>query len=162
VDALAVHIAAIRGRAFPGNHFDSIGRDAIQVATRRAFGWKEIPASGSASRQRWWTRNTPGTPVGIDTAGNVDHTEYVRNRFEKSTASVSTWTDCHDGVVRENNCVNRQRAEDYPYGHFGIVMNNTDPNMHSQNIEIARNEIDGIKFGALLLIGSGQLGSSFL
>jgi hypothetical protein len=70
----------------------------------------------------------------------------------------------HDGSVVENKCTNRGSPIAYPFGHFGIVMNNTDPNMHSQNIEIRGNILDGTKFGALFLMGSGHrvIGNSFL
>jgi hypothetical protein len=52
--------------------------------------------------------------------------------------------------------VNRKPAAEYPFGHFGIVMNNTDPGMQSVNIEISDNTFDGMKFGGLFLIGSGH------
>jgi hypothetical protein len=70
----------------------------------------------------------------------------------------------HDGQVLDNQCVNRKTAQDYPFGHFGIVMNNTDPNVRSQNIEISGNLIDGMKFGGLFLMGSGHriIGNRFL
>ena len=58
--------------------------------------------------------------------------------------------------MRENRCVNRLQPEEYPFGHFGIVMNNTDPNVRSQNIEITGNDIDGTKFGGLFLMGAGH------
>jgi len=80
----------------------------------------------------------------------------VRNRFEEINGKCIDLDGFHDGVISENRCVNRLRVEEYPYGHFGIVMNNTNPDMHSQNVEIARNEIDGLKFGAIYLIGSGH------
>jgi hypothetical protein len=35
-------------------------------------------------------------------------------------------------------------------------MNDTDPNVRSQNIEISGNLIDGMKFGGLFLMGSGH------
>ena len=59
--------------------------------------------------------------------------------------------------------MNRGHAEDYPFGHFGIVMNNTNPDMHSENIEISGNVIDGMKFGGLFLIGRGHriIGNKF-
>ncbi len=43
-------------------------------------------------------------------------------------------------------------------------MNNTDPNMRSQNIEIRGNIIDGTKFGGLFIIGTGHrvIGNSFV
>jgi hypothetical protein len=66
--------------------------------------------------------------------------------------------------VRDNQCINKKPAEAYPFGHFGIVMNNTDPGMQSENIKILDNTFDGMKFGGLFLIGSGHMvsGNRFL
>jgi hypothetical protein len=60
--------------------------------------------------------------------------------------------------------VNRKAADQYPFGHFGIVMNNTDPRVRSQNIEIEGNRFEGMKFGGLFLMGSGHrvIGNQFL
>src|SRR6185437_9696037 len=60
----------------------------------------------------------------------------------------------HDGAVRRNTCVNGRRAEDYPYGSLGIIMNDTYPGVRPDRIEISGNRIAGTKFGALFLIGS--------
>jgi hypothetical protein len=96
------------------------------------------------------------TPVAIDTAGNVDHVDYLRNRFEEINGKCIDLDGFHDGAVRGNHCVNRRLPQEYVFGQFGIVMNNTNPDMHSRNIEIADNEIDGTKFGGLFVIGSGH------
>ncbi len=159
-NALWTHSLYISPRSEDGrfleNHFDYVGRDAIQVghATR-------VRVEGNTGVRIGYPSEMvdaahAGTPVAIDTAGNVDHSEYLRNRFEEINGKCIDLDGFHDGVVSENRCVNRLRADEYPFGHFGIVMNNTNPDMHSQKIEIARNEIDGIKFGALYLIGSGH------
>jgi hypothetical protein len=60
--------------------------------------------------------------------------------------------------------VNRKPQEAYPFGHFGFVMNNTDPDTHSQNVEISGNTVDGMKYGGLFLMGSGHrvTGNRFL
>lgn len=139
-----------------GNRFAEIARDAIQVghATRvrveentgERIGWPvaEVDVEGG------------GTPVAIDTAGNVDASVYARNRFEEINGKCIDLDGFHNGAVRENVCVNRGRAEDYPFGHFGIVMNNTNPDMQSERIVIARNRIDGARFGGIFLLGSGH------
>ena len=137
-----------------GNRFSVIARDAIQVghATRvrveentgRRIGWpvEEVDAEGG------------GTPVAIDTAGNVDASHYSRNSFEEINGKCIDLDGFHHGSVRENTCVNRGRAEDYPFGHYAIVMNNTNPDMQSESIVIAGNRIDGAKFGGIFVIGS--------
>jgi hypothetical protein len=136
------------------NRFDTIGRDAIEI--------------GHATRVRV-ERNTGvhigfpvdvvdvehgGTPVTIDTAGNVDHSLYALNKFEDINGKCIDLDGFHDGAVRENQCVSRRGPGAYPSGHFGIVMNNTDPNSQPVNVEITGNIIDGTKFGALFLMGS--------
>ncbi len=44
----------------------------------------------------------------------------------------------------------------YPYGNFGIIMNNSNPDMQSRNIRITGNTIDGGLFGGIFIIGSGN------
>jgi hypothetical protein len=141
---------------FLGNDFDSIGRDAIQVghATRVRVESNTGIHIGFPSESVDVEHS--GTPVAIDTSGNVDHSEYLLNQFQEINGKCIDLDGFHDGAVRENTCTNRRRPEDYPFGHFAIVMNNTDPNMHSQNVEISNNKMDGVKFGALFLIGSGH------
>jgi hypothetical protein len=102
-------------------------------------------------------------PVAIDTAGNVDRTTYAGNRFEEIDGKCFDLDGFHDGSVRDNWCTNRKQAKDYPFGHFGIVLNNTNLDMRSQNIEIVNNHIDGTKFGGLFVIGAGHhvIGNTF-
>ena len=68
------------------------------------------------------------------------------------------------GRCADNRCTNRKTAADYPYGSFGMAMNNANPDTHSNNIEIRDNVIDGAKFGGLFLMGSGNrvIGNRFV
>lgn len=139
------------------NHLERIARDAIQVGhatlvqvennTGRLIGFppEMVDVEGG------------GTPVAIDTAGNTDHSAYQGNRFEEINGKCIDLDGFHDGEVRANICVNRGGAADYPYGHYGIVMNNSNPDMQSQGIRIVANEIDGALFGGIFVIGSGNL-----
>ena len=139
-----------------GNRFDQIARDAIQVghATRVrverntgvkiGFPAEEIDLEGM------------GTPVGIDTSGNVDASSYTGNRFEEINGKCIDLDGFHDGLVARNTCINKGSAEDYPWGHFAIVMNNTNPDMQSARIRIEDNVIDGTKFGGIFVIGNGN------
>mgnify|MGYP001593399914 CR=1 FL=1 len=136
------------------NRFLDIGRDAIQVGhaigvrvedntgTRIGFPAGEVDAEGG------------GTPVAIDTAGNVERSVYARNRFQEINGKCIDLDGFHHGEVRENTCVNRGRAEDYPFGHYGIVMNNTNPDMQSEHIAILGNLVRGMKFGGIFVIGT--------
>ena len=138
------------------NRFDNIGRDAIQIGhatdvqvianTGSRIGWpiSEIDVESRA------------VPVAIDTSGNVDRTTYRDNRFEEVDGKCIDLDGFHDGSVLHNSCLNRGSAADYPWGQFGIVMNNSAPEMQSRNIAIIGNTIDGANYGGIFIIGSGH------
>ena len=94
----------------------------------------------------------------------MDHSEYVGNTFEEVNGQCINLDGFHDGAVRDNRCTNRKAAADYPFGSFGMAMNNAHPDAHSNNIEILGNVIDGAKFGGLFLMGSGNrvIGNRFV
>jgi len=139
-----------------GNRLWNIARDAIQVGHATevrvennsggsiGFPIEEVDVEGGAM------------PVGIDTAGNTDRSVYAGNRFEEINGKCIDLDGFHHGEIRGNTCVNRGRAEDYPSGHFGIVMNNSNPDMQSEAIVIEDNEIDGAVYGGIFVIGSGH------
>ncbi|MBZ5592763.1 MAG: right-handed parallel beta-helix repeat-containing protein [Acidobacteriia bacterium] len=139
------------------NHLEQIGRDAAQVGhaarvrvennTGRLIGFpvEIVDVEGR------------GMPVAIDTAGNTDDSIYQRNRFEEINGKCIDLDGFHDGEVRANTCANRHTADQYPYGHYGIVMNNSNPDMQSQGVRIVENEIDGAVFGGIFVIGSKNL-----
>ena len=141
---------------FAGNRFDTVGRDAIQVGHATRVRVEDNTGTRIGFPVDLIDAENGGTPVAIDTAGNVDASVYERNRFDEVNGKCIDLDGFHDGAVRRNECVDRKRPEDYPFGHFGIVMNNTNPDAHSQNIEIADNLIDGMKYGGLFLMGSGH------
>jgi Right handed beta helix region len=149
---------------FANNQFDTVGRDALQVGHA-----SHVRVEGNTGVNIGYPLNAVdmeslGTPVGIDTAGNVDLSEYAHNTFEEVNGKCIDLDGFHDGAVRDNRCSNRKSAADYPHGHFGITMNNTDPAAHPNNVEISGNTIDGAKFGGLFLMGSGNrvFGNHFL
>src|SRR5260370_32426957 len=76
--------------------------------------------------------------------------------MEESNGKCIDLDGLHDGIIRENTGTNRGKAEDYPYGHFGITFNNANKDMHSRNIQVTGNRFDGMKYGALFAIGSGH------
>ena len=138
------------------NRFFDIGRDAIQIghATR-------VEVTGNQGTRIGM--NAPGVdiegggiPVGIDTSGDVDRSSYANNRFEEIDGKCIDLDGFHDGAVRGNTCINRGKPEDYPYGNFGIAMNNANIDMRSQNIIVAGNTLDGMKFGGIFVLGSGH------
>ncbi len=136
------------------NTFDMIGRDAVQVGhasgvdvvenvmTRVGYPADAIDVEGG------------GTPVGVDTAGNVDSSNYSRNRMTEINGKCFDLDGFHHGSVVGNSCVNNL---DHPFGHFGIVMNNTNPDMQSVGIRIEDNRFDGMRFGGIFVIGAGHV-----
>jgi hypothetical protein len=123
------------------NRFDEIARDAIQVghATRIKV------QSNSGSRIGFPESLVDAIPVAIDTAGNVDHSAYSGNDFSGINGKCIDLDGFHDGEVTGNRCL--QQAN------FGIVMNNTNPDMQSQGVTIERNLIDGGQYGGIFVIG---------
>jgi hypothetical protein len=145
-----------RGGKIAKNTFFDIGRDAIQVGHAT-----QVDVAGNRGSRIGFPADlvdveNGGTPVGIDTAGNVDQSVYEYNNFEEIDGKCIDLDGFHDGAVRGNTCTNRQPPEDYPFGHFGIVFNNASIEMRSQNIVVEDNQLDGMKFGGIFLIGTGH------
>jgi hypothetical protein len=142
---------------FARNLFDTVGRDALQVGhatgmrvednqgTRIGYPLDAVDAEGHA------------IPVGIDTAGNVDNTAYLRNRFSEIDGKCMDLDGLHDSEIRGNLCVNRAAPETYPLGNYSIVMNDTNPDMRTQNIRIVENTLDSPVFGGIFVIGTGNM-----
>jgi hypothetical protein len=123
------------------NHFASIGRDAIQVG--HATGIRVEKNSGE--RIGYPESEVDAIPVAIDTAGNVDHSSYSSNRFSEINGKCIDLDGFHDGEVTGNVCTSQRN--------FGIVMNNSNPDMQSAEITIADNIIDGGLYGGIFVIG---------
>jgi hypothetical protein len=146
----------VRG-VFVRNLFDAVGRDALQVGhatrirvednqgTRIGFPVDAVDVEGHA------------IPVGIDTAGNVDNSAYLRNRFSEINGKCMDLDGLHDSEIRGNLCVNRAAPEAYPLGNYSIVMNNTNPDMRTKNIRIVENTLDSPVFGGIFVIGTGNV-----
>jgi hypothetical protein len=94
------------------------------------------------------------TPVAIDTAGNTDCSLYAHNRFEDVNGKCIDLDGFHHGEVLANTCINRRPRQEYPSGHFGIVLNNTNPDMQSEQITLSGNHIEGAVYGGIFVIGS--------
>ncbi len=146
---------SMRGR-IANNHFFVIGRDAIQIGHA-----SEVQVLGNTGDRIGFPVElidveNMGTPVGIDTAGNVDHSLYDGNSFTDVNGKCIDLDGFHDGAVRRNTCVNRGQPEEYAFGNFGIALNNTSIEMQSRNITIEENRLEGMKFGGIFVIGSGH------
>jgi len=144
------------GGKIANNQFFDIGRDAIQVGHATKVDVAGNHGSRIGLNADLVDVENGGTPVGIDTAGNVDQSTYEYNQFEEIDGKCIDLDGFHDGAVRGNTCVNRRPPEDYPFGHYGIVFNNASIEMRSQNIVIEENALDGMKFGGIFIIGTGH------
>jgi hypothetical protein len=134
--------------AFAENRFDTIGRDALQVGhatevrvegntgTRIGYPEDAVDAAGRA------------IPVGVDTAGNVDRSVYTRNQFSGVNGKCIDLDGFHDGEVSRNVCLD--------IAGYGIVMNNTNPDMQSRHVRIEENLLDGVKYGGIFVIGENN------
>ena len=138
------------------NTFSQIGRDAIQVGHATRIMVDNNKGSRIGYPVEIIDVENRATPVAIDTAGNVDSSLYANNTFEEIDGKCIDLDGFHDGSVNRNTCTNRESAETYPWGHFAIVMNNTNPDMQSRNITITDNIISGTKFGGIFVIGEGN------
>jgi hypothetical protein len=134
---------------FAENRFAQIGRDALQVGhatqvrvegntgTRIGYPEEAVDVEGRA------------IPVGVDTAGNVDRSIYTRNQFSGINGKCIDLDGFHDGEVSRNVCLD--------VAGYGIVMNNTNPDMQSRNVRIEENLLDGVKYGGIFVIGENNV-----
>lgn len=134
------------------NEIDTAGRDGVQVGHAT-----NVRVADNVIRNIGYPASiVDGEPVGIDTAGNVDTTEYRTNRLFEINGKCFDLDGFHDGGVICNLCVNTKPVTAYPNGNFGIVFNDSHPDAKSQNIVIKENVFDGIKYGGMFVIGSGH------
>jgi hypothetical protein len=140
-----------------GNRIESVGRDAIQVG--HAFDVRVEANTGTHIGYPADAVDIEGRaiPAALDTAGNVSRSSYSGNRFAEINGKCIDLDGFHHGNVAGNTCVNRAGPEAYRYGGYGVVMNNTNPDMRSENIHVVDNVIDGSMFGGIFVIGSKHL-----
>ncbi|HCC58737.1 MAG TPA: hypothetical protein DEQ47_16060 [Solibacterales bacterium] len=138
------------------NKIVRVGRDAIQVG--HATGITVEHNAGAEIGYPLETVDVEGQaiPVAIDTAGNVDATHYRDNHFEEVNGKCIDLDGFHDGDVMANSCANHEARGAYPNGNFGIVLNNSNPDMRSKNVRILDNTVEGWLYGGIVVIGSGH------
>ena len=135
------------------NHFERIGRDAIQLGHAAQIRVEDNTGSEIGYPLEVVDMQDLATPVAIDTAGDTTHSEYSRNQFSEVNGKCLDLDGFHDGQVRGNVCTNHYGREHYPYGNLGIVFNNSDPAMRSQGVELEDNTLDGTLFSGIFVIG---------
>lgn len=144
-----------RGR-IAGNEFSMTARDAIQVGHATEIVVENNRGAMIGYPPEEVDIETQAFPVAIDTAGNVDKTIYRNNQFNEIDGKCFDLDGFHDGEVSGNTCINQESTKDYPFGQYGLIMNNSNPEMQSRNVRITGNTFDGTMFGGIFVIGSGN------
>ena len=139
------------------NRFEEIGRDAIQIGHATDIRVYENAGYRIGFPVAAVDMENRAIPVALDTAGNVERCSYAQNRFQEINGKCIDLDGFHDGEIRANVCLTSGAPQDYPYGNYGIVMNNSDPTMSTGNIRITDNLIDGPLFGGIFVIGTGNV-----
>lgn len=157
-NALWTHSRYNHVRNGPGvmrrNTFVEIARDAVQVGHAFGVDVVENRMERIGYPQEAIDVEGGGTPVGVDTAGNVDGANYSRNVMAEINGKCFDLDGFHHGALVGNTCVNKG---EHAFGHFGIVMNNTNPDMQSVGIRMEGNRFEGMRFGGIFVIGSGHV-----
>jgi parallel beta-helix repeat protein len=139
-----------------GNTINTVGRDAIQVGHATRVRVEENSGAELGYPTDFVDVENHGIAVALDTAGNVEHTVYTRNRFTDVNGQCIDLDGFHDGEVTENSCVNRKPLEAYPASHYAIVFGNNNPDMESTHVVITGNTVQGFAYGGLFLAGSNN------
>jgi hypothetical protein len=127
------------------NTFLEMGRDAVQVGHA-----SHVRVEQNAGRRIGYPREVvEDLPVAIDTAGIVDHSTYTGNRFQEINGKCIDLDGFQDGGILDNEC--REMAN------FGIVFNDSNPDMLSRNIRVTGNRLDRTRYGGIFVIGEGHL-----
>src|SRR5262249_46189700 len=103
---------------FAGNRMRRIGRDALQAGHAVRLRIENTTGSEIGYPANEVDLDTGAVPVVVDTAGNVEASVYVNNRFNEINGKCIDLDGFHDGEVRDNTCINRKAVSAYPHGHF--------------------------------------------
>ncbi|HLH15621.1 MAG TPA: right-handed parallel beta-helix repeat-containing protein [Bryobacteraceae bacterium] len=130
--------------AIEDNRFETIGRDAVQAGHA-----VRVTVRGNTGAAIGYPKDAvDATPAALDTAGNVEGSTYAKNRFENINGKCIDLDGFHDGEVSENSCKD--------VGGYGIVLNNTNPDMQSRNIRLTDNTLENVLYGGIFVIGTGH------
>jgi hypothetical protein len=142
---------------FAQNRFETAGRDAIQIGHARDVTVVDNSATRIGFPLSAADLDSHALPVGLDTAGNVENALYLRNNFSEINGKCMDLDGLHDSEIRGNRCFNGLPPAAYPQGNYAIVMNDTNPDMRTRNIRIVENRVESPVFGAIFVIGEGNL-----
>ncbi len=152
------------GGVIAGNRIEDVARDAIQVGHATNVRVENNTGANIGYPAALVDMLSYAVPVALDTAGDVDRSLYLNNRFTRVNGQCIDLDGFHDGEVRGNSCISPGSYDEYPYAQYGIVFGDSNPAMQPVNVTVAGNTIDGAGFGGLYLIGSRHLveGNRFL
>lgn len=135
------------------NVISTVARDAIQIGHATRVRVENNRGSDIGFPVDYVDFPGYGTPVALDTAGNVDHTVYTGNSFTRVAGQCIDLDGFHDGEVTGNQCINGSAARNWIGLHFAILFGNHDPGMTSSNIVLTGNTLQGFAYGGIFLIG---------
>jgi parallel beta-helix repeat protein len=144
-----------RGR-IANNKVEYVARDAFQVGHAISVRVENNTATAIGFPVDAVDIEHGAIPVALDTAGNTEKTQYIGNHFSEINGKCIDLDGFHDGEISNNTCENQLPPDAYKYGNYGIVMNNSNPDMESRNVVISGNTIDGAMFGGIFIIGTGN------
>jgi len=139
-----------------GNRFRMIGRDAVQVGHAVRVRVERNSGSFIGYPAEEVDMESGAIPAALDTAGDTAGCAYVDNRFEEINGKCIDLDGFHDGEIRGNRFVNRRPPDAYPHANVGIVFNDSHPHTRSNRITVEDNEIDGLLFTGIFVIGPGH------
>jgi hypothetical protein len=138
------------------NTITTVGRDAIQVGHATRVRVENNSGSQLGFPAEYVDVESHAVAVALDTAGNVDHAAYTRNRFTDVNGQCIDLDGFHNGDVADNSCINRKGLDTYPALHYGVVFGNNNPDMNSTGVVVTGNTIEGFAYGGLFLIGGNN------
>ena len=137
-----------------GNSISTVGRDAIQVGHATRVRVENNSGSEIGYPTGYVDVEHSAVAVALDTAGNVDHSSYVNNRFTDVNGQCIDLDGFHDGAVTGNSCENPKPIDAYPALHYGMVFGNNDPAATSSGIVVTGNAVSGFAYGGAFVVGT--------
>jgi len=139
-----------------GSVITTVGRDAIQIGHATRIRVEHNTGSQIGFPADYADLEHHGTPVSLDTAGNVDYSFYTDNRFTDVNGECINLDGFHDGQVTQNSCQNTRPIETYPALHYAIVFGNNNPAATSSNIVLSNNTLKGFAYGGAFVTGKNN------
>jgi len=139
-----------------GSTISTVGRDAIQIGHATKIRVENNNGSEIGFPAEYADLEHHGTPVALDTAGNVDYSFYTDNRFTGINGECINLDGFHDGQVTGNSCQNLKPIETYPALHYGIVFGNNNPAANPNNNVVSGNTMRGFAYGGAFVIGQNN------